>query len=49
MPEWQKKLAELCDVLGPAGDAVFQEIADAVLAEIDAAFLSGVLAGQEAD
>lgn len=41
MSEWQKKLAALCDVLGPVGEAVYAEIADAVLAEIDAAYERG--------
>jgi len=41
MATWQEKLAALCDALGPAGEAVYTEIADAVLAEIDAAYERG--------
>lgn len=42
MSEWQKRLAALCDAtLGGFSEAVYAEIVDAVLAEIDAAYERG--------
>lgn len=41
MATWQEKLAAVCDALGPAADAVYTEIADAVFADIDAAYERG--------
>lgn len=49
--EWRKKLRALCDGLGAVGDAVYNEIEDAIEDDIyqqkDAAYFEGMRVGEQ--